>query len=113
MKRELRKQDSRSRKSRRTASRLTWILLIAVVAGVFYLVSQSAGVAYTDRQLTPVNFSALNPDQKHSALVAANRASCTCGCGMTLAQCVATDSTCPIREDNIKRIQTIVRDAER
>jgi hypothetical protein len=31
---------------------------------------------------------------------------------MTLAQCVATDSTCPVREGNIDRIRTMVRDAE-
>jgi hypothetical protein len=30
---------------------------------------------------------------------------------MTLAQCVATDSTCPIREINIERIRALVRDA--
>ena len=42
---------------------------------------------------------------------AANLARCTCGCGMTLAQCVATDSTCPVREGNIERIKTMVKDA--
>jgi hypothetical protein len=31
---------------------------------------------------------------------------------MTLAQCVSTDSTCPVREGNIDRIRTMVRDAE-
>ena len=30
---------------------------------------------------------------------------------MTLAQCVATDSTCPVRETNIERIRTLVREA--
>jgi hypothetical protein len=30
---------------------------------------------------------------------------------MQLAQCVATDSTCPIRNENIERIKTMVREA--
>jgi hypothetical protein len=37
---------------------------------------------------------------------------CPCGCGLGLAQCVATDSTCPIREENIERIKKMVRSAE-
>ena len=32
------------------------------------------------------------------------------GCGMTLAQCVATDMTCPIRTDNLGRIRGMVTD---
>jgi hypothetical protein len=30
---------------------------------------------------------------------------------VTLAQCVATDSTCPVRDGNIDRIRTMVKDA--
>ena len=30
---------------------------------------------------------------------------------MTLAQCVATDMTCPVREGNLDRIRTMVRNA--
>ncbi len=44
-----------------------------------------------------IDFSGLDAKQKRGALEAANAARCNCGCGMTLAQCVATDSTCPIR----------------
>ena len=50
---------------------------------------------YTDRDLREVDFSALTGEQKQEVLNNANEARCTCGCGMTLAQCVATDSTCP------------------
>jgi len=48
---------------------------------------------------------------ERTALEAANTARCTCGCGMTLAQCVSTDMTCPVREGNIEKIKTMVRDA--
>ena len=50
--------------------------------------------------------------EKRTALEAANSARCTCGCGMTLAQCVSTDSTCPVREGNIGRIRTMVQQAK-
>ena len=69
------------------------------------------GVAYGEREIGVVNFSDLSSSGKRSALKAANLARCTCGCGMTLAQCVATDSTCPVRESNIDRIKTMVKEA--
>jgi len=78
---------------------------------VGYGLSQLSNVAYTDQDIKVVNFSSLDARQKRSALEAANQARCTCGCGMTLAQCVAIDSTCPVREDNIDRIKVMVRQA--
>jgi hypothetical protein len=57
------------------------------------------------------DFSSLDAKGRKTALQAANRARCNCGCGMQLAQCVATDSTCPIRADNIEKIKTMVREA--
>jgi hypothetical protein len=113
MKKELRKANRRSKKPPQVIRVLKWSFGIAVVALVAYLISQSAGVAYNERNIGVVDFSALKADEKHSALVAANAASCTCGCGMTLAQCVSTDSTCPIREDNIRRIRTMVQEADK
>ena len=83
------------------------------MALVFYLIAQSSGVAYGEDDIGVVNFSELAPTEKRTALEAANSARCTCGCGMTLAQCVATDMTCPVREDNIQRIRTMVREADR
>ena len=71
----------------------------------------SSGVPYDEQKIAAVSFSGLNASQKQSALRAANAARCNCGCGMTLAQCVATDSTCPIRTDNIARIKGMVADA--
>lgn len=72
-----------------------------------------SGVAYTDADIRVVDFSLLTSKEKRSALQAANRARCVCGCGMNLAQCVATDSTCPLRDRNIQSIRTIVQDTHR
>jgi hypothetical protein len=88
---------------------LKWGILLAIVGLIGFGVSQMDGIAYGERDLSVVNFSDLSSAGKRSALKAANEARCTCGCGMTLAQCVATDSTCPVREGNIDRIRTMVR----
>lgn len=92
---------------------LKWTWVIGAVALVVYLISQASGVAYTEEDIGVVNFSELTPPEKRTALEAANGARCTCGCGMTLAQCVSTDMTCPVREDNIQRIRTMVREADK
>lgn len=84
---------------------------IVGVAAVIYGISLTSGVPYGDDEIGVVNFSVLNQREKRTALQAANRARCTCGCGMTLAQCVATDSTCPLRTANIGRINTMVEQA--
>jgi len=81
---------------------------IAAVALLAYGVSQMSTIAYGERQLTMIDFSDLSPAQKQAALEEANEARCTCGCGMTLAQCVVTDSTCPMRTDHIDRIRGMV-----
>ena len=96
---------------RRSKKALVWTAAIAAVAAVIYGISLTSGVAYDDEDLGVVNFSALNQTEKRTALQAANRARCSCGCGMTLAQCVATDSTCPLRTSNIGRIKTMVEQA--
>jgi hypothetical protein len=81
------------------------------MALVAYGVSQMSSIAYSDKDLVVVDFSDLSAKEKRTALEAANSARCTCGCGMTLAQCVATDSTCPLREGNITRIKGLVAQA--
>ena len=81
------------------------------MALVVYGVSQMSSIAYSDKDLGVVDFSDLNSKQKRTALEAANTARCTCGCGMTLAQCVSTDSTCPLRAGNIDRIKGMVAEA--
>jgi hypothetical protein len=103
--------QSKKARSRRPPPRsrlFTWIIAAVVVGGVGYGISQMSTVAYGEAEIKVVDFSGLEPKQKRAALEAANAARCTCGCGMTLAQCVATDSTCPVREDNIAQIRRIV-----
>jgi hypothetical protein len=90
---------------------LKWIVAVGVVALVGYAASELGGVAYGEDAIRVVSFSDLSGGQKRQALRNANQARCTCGCGMTLAQCVATDSTCPVREGNIDKIKTMVREA--
>jgi hypothetical protein len=75
--------------------------------------SKRSNIAYGDAEIKVIDFSGLDAKQKRGALEAANAARCTCGCGMTLAQCAATGSTCPIRENNVERIKNLVNDAAR
>ena len=87
-------------RARRPAGRsrlAKWLIAAAIIGAVGYGVSQMSNIAYRDAEIKVIDFSGLDATQKRSALEAANAARCTCGCGMTLAQCVATDSTCPIR----------------
>jgi hypothetical protein len=97
-----------ARKTARRTKPLKWIAAAAVLALVIYGLTHLSNVAYTDKQITVVDFSDLTSRQKNTALEAANTARCTCGCGMTLAQCVATDSSCPLRDGNIDRIRGMV-----
>lgn len=96
---------------RRIRNAAIWVGVLAVVGGIFYFLANTSGIAYGERQLTAIDFSSLNADQKRAALVEANADRCTCGCGMTLAQCVATDMTCPVRQDNITKIRGMVQKA--
>ena len=105
------KHERRAKALRRSKQLLKWAGATAVLALLVYAVSQTSGVAYNDVNIAVVDFSVLNQAQKVSALRAANAARCTCSCGMTLAQCVATDSTCPMRTDNIERIKGMVDEA--
>ena len=98
---------------RRRPNWVRWIVAATAVGLVGYGLSQVSGVAYNEDAIRVVDFSSLTPRQKRSALDEANNARCTCGCGMGLAQCVATDSTCPIRESNVERIKSMVRQAAR
>ena len=99
---------SRRRAARRSSRLLKWTVAIGAVALVIYGVSQMSSIAYGERELAMIDFSDLSPAQKRAALEEANEARCTCGCGMTLAQCVVTDTTCPMRTDHIDRIRGMV-----
>ena len=112
MKRDAKKQAGARRRAARRSSRLvTWSVAIGAAALVVYGASQMSGIAYSDKDLPVIDFSDLTSKEKRTALEAANSARCTCGCGMTLAQCVATDSTCPLRPGNIDRIKGMVAQA--
>ena len=106
-------QSKRPRPKKKTSAAkiVKWIVIAALVGAAGYGLSQMPTVAYGESAIKVVDFSGLNAAQKRHALEDANTARCTCGCGMTLAQCVATDSTCPIREDNIAQIRRIVEQA--
>jgi hypothetical protein len=90
-----------------------WLAAAAVIGAIGYGLSQMSNIAYGDAEIKVIDFSGLDAKQKRGALEAANAARCTCGCGMTLAQCVATDSTCPIRDSNVETIKHLVDDAAR
>ena len=90
---------------------LKWSAVVGVLGLAAYGVSQMSSIAYTEKDIRAVDFSSLDSRQKKTALEAANQARCVCGCGMSLAQCVATDSTCPLRDGNIVRIQAMVEKA--
>jgi hypothetical protein len=106
-----RRHGTRSRIARRAKSAAIWIGVLAAIGGIFYLLANTSRVAYGERQLAVIDFTSLNDRQKDAALTEANAERCTCGCGMTLAQCVATDMTCPVRESNITRIRGMVQKA--
>ena len=105
------KHGARNRLIRRVKSIAITIGVLAALGGIIYALSTSASIAYNERDLTDIDFTSLNSEQKRAALVEANADRCTCGCGMALAQCVATDMTCPVRSGNITKIRGMVQKA--
>ncbi|HUR34852.1 MAG TPA: hypothetical protein VM032_13715 [Vicinamibacterales bacterium] len=105
------RQKGTQKKSRGTSGWLGWLMLAAVVVAAGYGLSQMSGVAFDEDDIKVVNFQGLTAKQKQTALEAANGARCSCGCGLGLAQCVSTDPNCPIREPNIEKIKSMVREA--
>ena len=105
------KPKPQSRTARQLKKIGIWVGALSVAAALIYIVSDNAGVPYDDRAIAVVDFSSLDSAAKKTALQAANRARCPCTCNMQLAQCVATDSTCPLRTENIEKIKTMVRQA--
>jgi hypothetical protein len=47
-------------------------------------------------ELPDVDFKGLSADQKREALKRMNSESCTCGCGLTVAECRVNDTDCDI-----------------
>ena len=104
------KYGARNRLLRRVKSLAITLGVIAVIGGIIYGLSRPS-IAFSERDLPDIDFASLNGDQKRAALIEANGDRCTCGCGMTLAQCVATDMTCPVRAGNITKIRGMVQKA--
>ena len=104
------KYGARNRLVRRVKNAAILLGVLAVVGGILYALS-APSIRYTERHLPDIDFTSLNAEQKHAALVEANGDRCTCGCGMALAQCVATDMTCPVRTGNITKIRAMVQKA--
>ena len=107
-----RQKAGQKRKQGKGGTILTWVVVAAVVGAIGFGISQMSNIAFDEDDIRVVNFAVLNDRQKKQALEAANAARCTCGCGLGLAQCVATDPNCPIRESNIERINGMVRQAQ-
>jgi hypothetical protein len=105
------RHGARNRLLRRAKTFAITLGVLAAIGGLIYGLARSSTIAYNERDLTGVDFTSLNAEQKRAALVEANADRCTCGCGMALAQCVATDMTCPIRSDNITKIRGMVQKA--
>ena len=106
------KRPVKPTKAARTARKLVkWAVGLTVVAAIGYGIFQTSGFPFDAEDLAVVDFTVLNASEERTALRAANGARCTCGCGMTLAQCVATDMSCPVRDRNIDRLKTIVQEA--
>jgi hypothetical protein len=111
MKKRTREAERRRRRPSALARFFKWTLFIGIAALIVYGLSITAGVAWDEEDIRVVDFSSLSASAKRTALRRANSARCTCGCGMNLAQCVATDMTCPVRDKNIESIRTMVREA--
>ncbi|HEY6466838.1 MAG TPA: TlpA disulfide reductase family protein [Candidatus Acidoferrales bacterium] len=54
--------------------------------------------------LPDVDFSGLTPDQKRAALKRMNSENCTCGCGLTIAECRVNDTDCDVSKDLAAKI---------
>jgi hypothetical protein len=107
-------QSKRPKPRKSAAPKLVkWIVAAAAIGAIGYGVSQMSNIAYGEREIKVIDFSGLESAKKREVLEAANAARCNCGCGMTLAQCIATDSTCPIRETNVDKLKAMVSDAAR
>ena len=111
MRKQAREAQRRRRRPSALATTLKWTVILALAGIIVYGFSRFSGVPWDEDDIRVVDFSSLSPDAKRTALRRANSARCTCGCGMNMAQCVATDSTCPIREKNIDAIRAMVKEA--
>ena len=55
-------------------------------------------------ELPGVDLSKLTPEQRKAALRRFNEQSCTCGCGLTLAQCRVNDTSCEVSRTTAEKL---------
>ena len=60
-----------------------------------------------------IDFSGLSEAEHLQVMKTANKELCTCGCRLTLAECINTDMTCPIRRQTIARARQLVAQARK
>lgn len=60
-------------------------------------------------ELPEVDFKGLSEAQKKAALKLMNLRNCSCGCGMTIAQCRLLDSSCPVSKALAEKIVKEIR----
>lgn len=85
--------------------------LLLVLYGIYQIPAGNRNPStpfYAVADLKEIDFSKLPGEKTEKILKKINSEFCTCGCRLTLAQCVATDKTCPIRSGNISLIQNLV-----
>jgi len=78
----------------------------------FYGGRRSAPEVKSYLSMSGVDFSGLSEAQRAQVMKTANRELCTCGCRMTLAQCINTDLTCPLRSRTFERARQLVAQAK-
>ena len=83
------RHGARQRLIRRLKNSAVTLAVLAAVGGVIYGLSRSAGIAYNERDLTDIDFTSLNADQKRAALVEANEERCQSLIEQSLAMCTA------------------------
>jgi hypothetical protein len=59
--------------------------------------------------LPGVDFKGLTPEQKQAALKRMNSENCTCGCGLTIAECRINDSGCAKSQQRAEDIVKAIR----
>lgn len=85
---------------------------LPVDAEVEYEADTKQGALATNAQATEIpglDLSSLTPEQKTAALKRLNAESCSCGCGLTIAQCRINDSTCAVSPPLAEKILAEVR----
>jgi thiol-disulfide isomerase/thioredoxin len=87
---------------------------LPVDAEVEYAADAKQAVLAKNAQATDipgVDLAALSPGQKTAALKRLNEENCTCGCGLTIAQCRINDETCAVSPGLAEKVVAEVKAA--